>query len=242
MKGGRGRIRAWATREAALVRVLGAYMLRLNLRTSASRHPKVVVLKQIIGLKQAVAGVPVEQAALAGPVSAADEDPGLLVEIPPVDSQQARDDEAMEEEEAAAAAATMEEHGCHEVPTGSISTEPANQDHVPTTAGSIGAEPANQDHVPTTAGSIGAEPENQDQVPTTAGSIPTEPGSQDQVATTTGSIGAESTNQDQVPTTTGSSSPSTTAAAALTTQSKTDEARIVIGASCEKCIYNELPP
>ena len=202
MKGGRGRIRAWATREAALLRVLGAYMLRLNLRTTSSRHPKVVVLKQIIGLKQAAAGIPVGQAALAGPLEDEDatedaapgEELAVMLEIPALDSQQARDDEAMEQEEENEA---KQDHG-PTTATGSLA-EPAIQDQGPTT-GSL-AEPARQDQGPTTAtaGSL-AEPASRDQGPTTATGSSTEPAIRDQGPTTATGSSAEPAIQDQGPT------------------------------------------
>ena len=215
MKGGRGRIRAWATRESALLRVMGAYMLRLNLRTNAARHPKVVVLKQIISLKQAASGIPVEQAALAEAVE--DSNP-LMLEFLPEDSQEVREDEALEEEDEWEA----RENAAAEVPT-----DPASEDLNPTTAtgsippatGSIPTDAACMEQEPSLAtASIPMDTARKDQESTTAtASLPTHAAREDQETTTaTASIPTDAAREDQE---------STAATGAATASLPTDAAR-----------------
>ena len=208
MKGGRGRIRAWATRESALLRVMGAYMLRLNLRTNAARHPKVVVLKQIISLKQAASGIPVEQAALAEAVE--DSNP-LMLEFLPEDSQEVREDEALEEEDEWEA----RENAAAEVPT-----DPASEDLNPTTAtGSIPTDAACMEQEPSLAtASIPMDTARKDQESTTAtASLPTHAAREDQETTTaTASIPTDAAREDRE---------STAATGAATASLPTDAAR-----------------
>ena len=53
VKGGRGRIRNWAVAQAALLRGMVSYLVRLEGRTEVARHPKIQVLKRILHLQRA---------------------------------------------------------------------------------------------------------------------------------------------------------------------------------------------
>ena len=53
VKGGKGRVRTWAATEAAKLRALAAHVVRLNHRTDAARHPKMMVLKKILAMANA---------------------------------------------------------------------------------------------------------------------------------------------------------------------------------------------
>ena len=53
MKGGRGKIRDWAVGQAALLRGMASYIVRLEGRTDVARHPKIQVLKRILYLQRA---------------------------------------------------------------------------------------------------------------------------------------------------------------------------------------------
>ena len=230
IKGGRGRIRAWATRESALLRVIGAYMLRLNLRTAAARHPKVVVLKQIIGLKQAAEGIPVEQAAVAGEVEdSVPEEAPLMLELLPADSQQAREDEAMEEQdareahEAAASKITHLELPCEDpestTTAAGIQADPSSEDQQPTatgmptnaaskdqesTAGSAASNAASKDEESTTTGSILRIAASKNEESTATGSIPTDAASKDRESTAIASMPTDAAGKDQEATATAS--------------------------------------
>ena len=82
LKGGRGKIRAWAVTQAAVLRALGSYVVSLQARTDVAKHPKIQVLKRIVQLQRRTPAAP--------PLALPEAPPApLVLEDPPMSSGRA---------------------------------------------------------------------------------------------------------------------------------------------------------